>query len=63
MARPQFVGDFLQPLLSARDEDQVVAARGEPFGIDLADAGRCAGHDGGAGLCGVGLCQDDLLYK
>jgi hypothetical protein len=35
------LGEISEPVVAAGDEDQVVAALGEPLGVDRADARRC----------------------
>ena len=49
------VGDVLEAGPVAGDEDEVVAALGQLVGERQADAGRRAGHEGGAHVPTVGV--------
>lgn len=43
----QLLGEGLQTFFPTCDQNQVIAASGETFGIEGADAGRCAGNQSG----------------
>jgi hypothetical protein len=48
MRRGQLARQRVQAIGAARHQEQVVAAGGQAFGVDGADAGGGAGDDGGA---------------
>ena len=59
----QAVGQHLQAFPVAGDQQEVIPALGETVGVDRADAGGCAGHDGETLIGLGGHCRSPLAAR